>query len=129
MFIYIRYVVLIQVFWTSFWVKMHNKRYIPIDYGWAETSLFATLIHYTRQPIYTRSTPFVHLLHSITNSQLSLDCFFGPHRHVKGETPIPVFARSTPFAHSLRSIAKSWLSLDAGVSPSIDLYHIVTMHI
>ena len=89
---------------------------------------FAMLIHYTRQSIYARSTPFVHSLRSIANSWLSLDCFFGHHRHVKGETPIPVFARSTPFALSLRSITKSRLSLDAGVSPSIDLYHIVTMH-
>ena len=66
---------------------------------------------------------------SITKSRLSLDHFFGPHQHVKGETPIPIFARNMPFALSLCSIAKSRLSLDAGVSPSINLYHIVTMHI
>ena len=81
---------------------------------------FATLIHYTSQSIYTQSAPFAHSLRSIAKSRLSLDFFFGPHRHVKGETPIPVFALSTPFAHSLCSIAKSRLSLDAGVSPSID---------
>ena len=67
-------------------------------------------------------------LRSVAKSRLSLDRFFGPRRHVKGETPIPVVARNTPLALSLRSIAKSRLSLDAGVSPSIDLYHIVTMH-
>ena len=41
MIIYFRYVEGIQVFGHIFWVKMHNKRYIPIDYGFAR----ATLIH------------------------------------------------------------------------------------
>ena len=150
---------------------MHNKQYIPIDYGQAprHAHSFASLIHSlfppnkstlgarlslflyaqsqrvgsclissmgphrhiqveTPIPVFTRSTPFAHSLHSIAKNRLSLDCFLGPHRHVKGETPMPVFARSMPFAHSLCSITKSRLSLDARVSPSIDLYHIVTTH-
>ena len=116
--------------WTYFFGSkcITNDIYQSIM-GGPKPRSFAMLIHYTLQSIYARSAPFSHLLRSIAKSRLSLDCFFGPHRHVKGETPIPVFALSTPFAHSLRSIAKSRLSLDARVLPSIDLYHIVIMHI
>ena len=61
-------------------------------------------------------------------SRLSLDCFFGPHQHIKGENPIPVFARSTLFTLSLRSITKSQLSLDAGFSPSFHPPSIIPYH-
>ena len=99
--------------------QMLNKRYIPIDYGYPH----ATLIHSLFPP--KKST----LGACLSKSRLLLDFFCrGPSTTIQGETPIPVFARSTPFALSLCSIAKSRLSLDAGVSPSIDLYHIVTIH-
>ena len=107
-------------------ICLANDKY-KIDYGVrAQTSL----IRYTHQKIYDRSSPSLISLRSIAKSRLSLDHFFGPpSTTIQGETPIPIFARSTPFAYSLCSLAKSRLSLDAGVSPSIDLYHIVTMHL
>ena len=71
-----------------------GKEYTEQQINEMKPRSFAMLIYYTRQSIYPRSAPFAHLLCSIAKSWLSLDCFFGTHRHVKGETPVPVFALS-----------------------------------
>ena len=79
------------------------------------------------QTIYTRSSPFALLLHSITNSRLSLDAFRAPHRHIR-VNPIPIFTRSSLFAHfATLNREESAFSQCRAFTP-IDLYHIITMH-
>ena len=122
-----------HVFLTLYWGRcITNDIYQSIKgVGPRHADSFASLIHSLFPPNKSK-----------LGARLSLFCFAllrrvcshlissrDPHRQrFRVKPPIPVVARSTPFALLLRSIVKSRLSLDAGVSPSIDLYHIVTMH-
>ena len=93
---------------------------------------FASLIHLLFPPNKSmlRARLSLILLRSIAKSQLSLDFFHGPpSTTIQGETPSPSLLGAHLSLISLCSIAKSRLSLDARVSPSIDTYHIVTMHL
>ena len=73
---------------------LNAQQTISTDRLWAGRNLVCSLCSLTIPA--KRSTLGARLslisLHSIAKSRLSLDRFFGPHRHIKGETPIPVFA-------------------------------------
>ena len=75
---------------------MHNKRYIPIDYGRARATLIHSLFPPNKSTLGARLSLFRFAQSRRVGYRLISSA--GPHRHVKGETPIPVFARSTPFA-------------------------------
>ena len=78
---------------------MLNKRYIPIDYGWAHATLIHSLFPPNKSMLGARLSLFCYTQLQRVGSRLISS--LGPHRHVKGETPHPRLRSE----HAFRSFA------------------------